>query len=213
MERGLSLEGRSLDQLLEKACEELSCLPEDLEISIEEVSQGGILSGKRIKAYFRIKPARVLSERANRAILFLKELFHNADLNIDLKTNLNQTRMEVDLILSGEDLKYLLVNGGEPISALEFLTNKIVAKALGVGPKVNLKPEGIDLEGERRFLRALQRAVSLIKEDKKPRTLRVRTKREERIVERVLREYPEISYTFEGEGKERKVKLEVKPQA
>jgi spoIIIJ-associated protein len=213
MERGLSLEGKSLDQLLEKACEELSCLPEDLEISIEEVSQGGILSGKRIKAYFRIKPARVLSERANRAILFLKELFHNADLNIELKTNLNQTRMEVDLILSGEDLKYLLVNGGEPISALEFLTNKIVAKSLGVGPKVNLKPEGIDLEGERRFLRALQRAISLIKEDKKPRTLRIRTKREERIVERVLREYPEISYTFEGEGKERKVKLEVKPQA
>jgi len=213
MEKGLSLEGKSLDQLLEKACEELSCLPEDLEISIEEFSQSGILSGKKIKAYFRIKPARVLSERANRAILFLKELFHNADLNIDLKTNLNQARMEIDLILSGEDLRYLLVNGGEPISALEFLTNKIVAKALGVGPKVNLKPEGIDLEGERRFLRALQRAISLIKEDKKPRTLRVRTRREERIVERVLREHPEISYTFEGEGKERKVKLEVKPQA
>lgn len=107
----------------------------------------------------------------------------------------------------------MLVNGGEPISALEFLTNKIVAKSLGVGPKVNLIPEGIDLEGERRFLRALHRAVSLIKEDKKPRTLRIRTKREERIVERVLREYPEISYTFEGEGKERKVKLEVKLQA
>jgi len=213
MEKGLSLEGKSLDQLLEKACEELSCLPEDLEISIEEVSQGGIISSKKIKAYFRIKPARVLSERANRAILFLKELFHNADLNIDLKTNLNQERMEVDLILSGEDLRYLLVNGGEPISALEFLTNKIVAKALGVGPKVNLKPEGIDLEGERRFLRALQRAISLIKEDKNPRTLRVRTKREERIFERALREHPEISYTFEGEGKERKVQLEVKPQA
>jgi spoIIIJ-associated protein len=213
MEKGLSLEGKSLDQLLEKACEELSCLPEDLEISIEEVSQGGIISSKKIKAYFRIKPARVLSERANRAILFLKELFHNADLNIDLKTNLNQARMEVDLILSGEDLRYLLVNGGEPISALEFLTNKIVAKALGVGPKVNLKPEGIDLEGERRFLLALQRAISLIKEDKKPRTLRIRTRREERIVERVLREHPEISYNFEGEGKERKVQLEVKPQA
>jgi spoIIIJ-associated protein len=76
MEKGLSLEGKSLDQLLEKACEELSCLPEDLEISIEEVSQGGIISSKKIKAYFRIKPARVLSERANRAILFLKELFH-----------------------------------------------------------------------------------------------------------------------------------------
>jgi spoIIIJ-associated protein len=213
MEKGLSLEGKSLDQLLEKACEELSCLPEDLEISIEEVSQGGIISSKKIKAYFRIKPARVLSERANRAILFLKELFHNADLNIDLKTNLNQARMEVDLILSGEDLRYLLVNGGEPISALEFLTNKIVAKALGVGPKVNLKPEGIDLEGEKRFLRALQRAISLIKEDKRPRTLRVKTRREERIVERVLREHPEISYTFEGESKERKLKLEVKPQA
>jgi spoIIIJ-associated protein len=213
MEKGLSLEGKSLDQLLEKACEELSCLPEDLEISIEEVSQGGIISSKKIKAYFRIKPARVLSERANRAILFLKELFHNADLNIDLKTNLNQARMEVDLILSGEDLRYLLVNGGEPISALEFLTNKIVAKALGVGPKINLKPEGIDLEGEKRFLRALQRAISLIKEDKRPRTLRVKTRREERIVERVLREHPEISYTFEGESKERKLKLEVKPQA
>ena len=212
MAKGLSLEGKSLDQLLEKACEELSCVPEDLEISIEEVSQGSILSGKRIKAHFRIKPERILSERANRAILFLKEIFHNGDLKIDLKTNLNLAKMEVDLILSGEDLRYLLVNGGEPLSALEFLTNKIVAKSFGVGPKLNLKPEGIDLEGERRFLRALQRAILMVKENKKPRTLRVKTKREERIAERVLKEHPELTYTFEGEGKERKIKLEIKNQ-
>ncbi len=210
MEKGLSLEGKSLDQLLERACSELSCLPEDLEISIQEFSQGGMITGKKIKAYFRIKPEKVLSERANRALVFLKELFHHANLKVEIKTILNQAKLEVDLVLSGEDLKYLLVNGGEPIVALEFLTNKVVAKSLGVGPKINLKPEGIDLEGERRFLKALQRAVELIKEDQKPRVLRVRTKREERLAEKFLKDFPEIMHTLEGEGKEKKIRLELK---
>lgn len=54
MEKILELEGRSLDQLVEKACEELGCIPEDLEIEILEYNKGELLgTGKKTRAKFK----------------------------------------------------------------------------------------------------------------------------------------------------------------
>ncbi len=144
MSKILELEGKSLDQLVEKACQELGCLPEDLEIEIKEFTLEGLLSGgRKVKAFFKIKADKVLSERANRALIFLKDLFYNADFNLESQVKLRKDPLEVEIILSGEDIRHLRQNQGDPLSALEFLVNKIVARALGVGPKIVLKSQGI----------------------------------------------------------------------
>ncbi|PMP68206.1 MAG: protein jag, partial [Thermodesulfobacterium geofontis] len=59
-------EGKSLDQLVEIACEELGCVPEDLEFEILEFSSSsGLLGipGKKVRIKARIKADKVLSER------------------------------------------------------------------------------------------------------------------------------------------------------
>jgi len=155
------LEGKSLDQLIEVACQELGCIPEDLELEILEFSSSSFLGipGKKIRIKAKIKTDKVLSERANRAFMFLKELLNYADLKIDVKVNILKDKMQVEILLSGEDIKYLIQNGAEPLTALEFLTNKVVARALGVGPKIVLKLEGIDIEKEKKLVNAVRRAV------------------------------------------------------
>lgn len=150
MSKALELEGKSLDQLVEKACQDLGCLPEDMEIEIKEFTSGGMLGASRkVKALFRIKPEKLLSERANRALAFLKEIFYNTDFQLETQTQLHKDSLEVEIQLSGEDVKYLLQNGGEVLTSLEFLVNKVVAKSLGVGPKITLKIRGVDLEKEK----------------------------------------------------------------
>jgi len=208
MGKTLELEGKSLDQMVEKACHDLGCLPEDLKIELLEFSSGGMLgTGRKIRARFMIKPDKVLNERANRALAFLKELFYHLDFEIETQTQLLSDKMEVDVIFSGPDTRYLLQNEGEPLLALEYLTNKIVAKALGVGPKINLKVKGVDLEREKRLIKALERALELIKEDKKERALRVGNKREERIVLNRIKEEPNITAEFQEDARGKKVVL------
>lgn len=204
------LEGKSLDQLVEIACQELGCIPEDLELEILEFSTSpGLLgiSGKKIKIKARIKPDKVLSERANHALMFLKEVLNYADLKIETKTNLLRDKMQVEILLSGEDVKYLIQNGAEPLLALEFLTNKVVARALGVGPKIVLKPEGIDIEREKKLVNVVKRAIEKIKSNKEPQVIKIGSQREQRIVLNLLRQEENIGYIIEGEGKQKRVIL------
>lgn len=211
MSKVLELEGKSLDQMVEQACQDFGCLPEDLKIEILEFTSGGVLSsGKKIKASFMIKSDRILRERATRALSFLKELFYHMDFQIETQTQFLGEEMDVDIIFSGPDTRYLLQNDGEPLSALEYLTNKIVAKALGVGPKINLKVKGVDLEREKRLLRAVERALELMKEDKKERTVRVGNKREERLVLNKVKNEPNISAEIQEDSRGKKVVLKWK---
>lgn len=208
MDKVLELEGKSLDQLVERACQELGCMPEDLEIEITEFTSGGVLgTGKKVKANFKIRVDKLLTERANRALTFLKELFYNIDFQIDTQTILKKDSMEIEIVFSGEDVKFLLQNGGEVLSSLEFLVNKIVAKAMGVGPKISLKVKGVDLEREKSLLRAAKRAIELIKGDQKERSLKIGNKREERLVLNLLKEEPNIEGVVVEEDKGKRILL------
>lgn len=204
------LEGKSLDQLIEVACQELGCVPEDLEFEILEFSSSSSLlgiPGKKIKIKARIKADKVLSERANHALMFLKEVLNYADFQIDIKANILKDKMQVEILLSGEDVKYLIQNGAEPLTALEFLTNKVVARALGVGPKIVLKPAGIDIEKEKKLVAAVKKAIDKIKKDKEPQIIKIGSQREQRIVINLVKEEEHIDYKVEGEGKQKKVIL------
>jgi spoIIIJ-associated protein len=204
------LEGKSLDQLVEVACQELGCVPEDLEFEILEFSSSSSLlgiPGKKIKIKARIKADKVLSERANRALMFLKEVLNYADFQIDIKANILRDKMQVEILLSGEDVRYLIQNGAEPLTALEFLTNKVVARALGVGPKIVLKPEGIDIEKEKKLVAAVKKAIEKIKKDKEPQIIKIGSQREQRIVINLIKQEENIDYKVEGEGKQKKVIL------
>ncbi len=205
------LEGKSLDQLIETACQELGCIPQDLEIEILEYNTSSSLlgiSGKRIKIKAKIKPDKVLSERANKALMFLKDLFNYAGFSIETKTNLLKEQMQVEILFSGADIKYLIENGAEPLSALEFLTNKVVAKALGVGPKIILKPHGINIEREKRLVNVVKRAVEKVKTTKESQVIKIGSQKEQKIVTNILKqEEKNISYVIEGEGSQKRIIL------
>ncbi len=204
------LEGKSLDQVVEMACQEFGCLPEDLELEILEFSSSGGLLGittKKVKAKVRVKPDKLLTERANKALSFLKELFYYAEFKIETKTNLLKDQLQIEILLSGEDVKFLIQNGAEPLSALEFLTNKVVAKALGVGPKIILKPEGINIEKEKKLVNAVKRAIEKVKSTKEPQIIKIGNQREQRLVINLLKDEEKIGYVIEGEGRSKKVIL------
>ena len=198
-------EGKNVDQALEEACRVLGCLPEDLEIEILEHGTSGLfgIGARKAKIKVRMKPEKILSERANRAVMFLKELFLSGGLKIDLEARLEGEGVKIDL--KGEDASLFTANGGSALEALEFLVNKVVARRLGVGPKIVVDVNGFRENRERRLLRMAREAAEKARKTRQPVSLPPMNARDRRFVHLVLKDRRDVHTRSVGEGERRQV--------
>ncbi|HFC97131.1 MAG TPA: hypothetical protein ENJ40_01565 [Thermosulfurimonas dismutans] len=198
-------EAKSVDQAIEEACRVMGCLPEDLEVEILEHGSAGLfgLGAKKAKIKVRLKPEKILSERANRAIMFLKELFLSGELRIEPQVELAADHVVVNL--AGEDSSIFTRNGGAAIEALEFLVNKVVARRLGVGPKIVVDVEGFRERREEELRRMALEAAEKAKRTGKPVALPPMSARERRLIHMTLRGRKDIQTRSAGQGERRHV--------
>lgn len=198
-------EAKSVDQAIEEACRVLGCLPEDLEIEILEHGSSGLfgIGAKTAKIKVRIKPEKILSERANRAVMFLKELFLSGELKIEPQAQLEKDYVKINL--EGKDAALFTANGGTALEALEFLTNKIVARRLGVGAKIVVDVNGFRENRERRLIKMAREAADKAKRTRKPVSLPPMNAKERRIVHLALKDRRDVHTRSAGEGERRHV--------
>lgn len=198
-------EAKSVDQAIEEACRVLGCLPEDLEIEILEHGSSGLfgIGAKKAKIKVRIKPEKILSERANRAVMFLKELFLSGELKIEPQAQLEKDYVKINL--EGKDAALFTANGGTALEALEFLTNKIVARRLGVGAKIVVDVNGFRENRERRLIKMAREAADKAKRTRKPVSLPPMNAKERRIVHLALKDRRDVHTRSAGEGERRHV--------
>ncbi|HIE32510.1 MAG TPA: hypothetical protein EYP81_00465 [Thermodesulfobacteriaceae bacterium] len=198
-------EAKSVDQAIEEACRVLGCLPEDLEIEILEHGSSGLfgIGAKKAKIKVRMKPEKILSERANRAVMFLKELFLSGELKIEPQAQLEKDYVKINL--EGKDAALFTANGGTALEALEFLTNKIVARRLGVGAKIVVDVNGFRENRERRLIKMAREAADKAKRTRKPVSLPPMNAKERRIVHLALKDRRDVHTRSAGEGERRHV--------
>ncbi len=198
-------EAKSVDQAIEEACRVMGCLPEDLEIEILEHGSSGIfgIGAKKAKIKVRIKPEKLLSERANRAVMFLKEFFLSGELKVEPEVELQKDHVRINL--KGEDAQLFTANGGAAIEALEFLVNKIVARRLGVGAKIVLDVDGFREERQKKLVRMARDAAEKARKTRRPVSLPPMNARERRIVHMALRGRRDVHTKSVGEGERRHV--------
>ncbi len=198
-------EAKNVDQAIEEACRVMGCLPEDLEIEILEHGSSGLfgLGAKKARIKARIKPEKLLSERANRAVMFLKEFFLSGELKIDPQATLEKDHIKINL--TGEDAALFTANGGAALEAMEFLVNKIVARRLGVGAKIVVDVDGFRENRERRLTRMAQEAAEKAKRTKKPVALPPMNAKERRLIHLALRGRRDVHTRSAGEGDRRHV--------
>jgi len=198
-------EAKTVDQAIEEACRVMGCLPEDLEIEILEHGSSGLfgLGARKAKIRARLKPEKILSERANRAVMFLKELFLSGELKIEPQAELAEDYVAINL--TGEDREVFTQNGGAALEALEFLVNKVVARRLGVGPKIVVDVNGFRKEREKEIREMALRAAEKAKRTGKPVSLPPMSARERRLVHMALRGRKDVETRSAGQGERRHV--------
>ncbi|WP_456431637.1 RNA-binding cell elongation regulator Jag/EloR [Thermosulfuriphilus sp.] len=198
-------EGKTVDQAIEAACEHFGVPSEDLEVEIITYGSTGLfgLGGKKARIKARIKPERLLAERAQRAEEILKGILEKMDLEADLLPEINEDGIKLEI--KSPDAGLIIGQGGSTLEALEYLVNKLTARQLGQGAKIVL-----DVEGYRgRHVEALEelarKTAHQVRRTGKSVTLKPMSARERRIIHLALKEEPRIKTKSIGSGERRRV--------
>ncbi len=198
-------EGKTVEQAIEEASKYFQVAPDDLEVEIITHGSTGLfgIGAKKAKIRARLKASRLLDKRAEEARRVLGEILEATGLvlDIDLKVQDEIIRAEI----SGEDREFLLLRHGTPLNALEYLVNKIVARRLGVGPKIVLDIEGFRERQERKLKDLARRAAERVKKTRRPVELKPMPAHERRLVHLTLRHVSGVQTRSRGRGEARRV--------
>ncbi len=198
-------EGKNIDQAIEEACKYFQVSPEELEIEIITHGSTGLfgIGAKKARIKARLKDEVLLAKRAQEAEKVLGEILSAAGLEVSFSLETKDQKVSIEL--AGQDTEYLTDKGGVPLNALQYLVNKIVARRLGVGPKIELDVEGFRARQEERLREMAKRLAEKAKKTGRPVELRPMPSHERRLIHLTLKDYPGVETKSKGQGEARRV--------
>jgi spoIIIJ-associated protein len=221
---GVEASGRTVDEAIEKALEQLGLDETEVEIEIISMGRSGILGigGDRARVLVRPKSsvappaaraAPPTGEDTETAVETLKHLLELMKIDATLSVRAPETPgdgvglVRAVLDVSGEDLGILIGRRGETLSSLQFLVNLMVSRKMKTRTAF-----GIDIEGYRRRREESLKGLALrmadrVKSTGQSITLEPMPPNERRIVHLALAKDPNVITVSIGEGESRKVAI------
>ena len=201
MEKVVEKTGKTVDEAVGLALNELGVARESVEIEVLEEPSKGIFG------LIGVRPARVkvIYKEGNtqKAVGLLKNIFECMNLGVNIQTR--EKEQELCLDLEGKDLGILIGRRGETLDALQYLVNLSVNKNRDQKKKII-----IDIEGYRNRREETLQKLALKLADKAQQrgrnvVLEPMNSQERRIIHTALQGREDI-YTFsEGEEPYRKI--------
>jgi spoIIIJ-associated protein len=150
------------------------------------------------------------------AVEVLTDVAHQLGFDVEVTAREPQTPMDglghavavLDITPVGEeDLGLLIGRHGAHVSALQYVVNVIVSRALDGNNPVTVDVDGYRRRRETALEEMAQRAASEVRERGEPVTLGVMPAAERRIIHLQLQEDPDLKTESFGEGSSRRVRI------
>ncbi|HZK18032.1 MAG TPA: RNA-binding cell elongation regulator Jag/EloR [Clostridia bacterium] len=193
--------GRSVDEAIELALQELGVLKDQTEVEVIEEPQKGLFG------FLGSKPAKVkVTVRYNpeeQVKLLLGSILKTMELPTDLSITRKNDFVKVDI--SGKDIGILIGRRGETLNALQYLVNLSVNKNRKDRVRVLLDVESYRKRREETLKRLALRLANKAKQKGKNVVLEPMNSSERRIIHTALQSRHDINTYSEGEEPFRKI--------
>ena len=200
--------GKTKEEAIQKAVNQLGTPVEDLEIEVlEEGSKGlfGFLGSKD----FKIKATVIVKDTVETRILsFLNGLFEVMNIEADIKIDMNSDSAKVSVI--GDSAGQLIGRRGESLDALQMILSLAVNKTPGEYVRIMLDIEDYRSKREESLVRYANKMARTAAKQRKNIKLEPMTPYERRIVHSALQSDNYVTTYSEGEDPYRKVVIAVK---
>lgn len=220
--KSVETEGKTIEEAVSKACEELSASPEDLDVEVLANGSSGFLGlvgarNARIRATLKEKteaPATTLpeaspsilpsgnpaAETAQKTLVDLLRL-----LEVEASVELKEDSERILLNIRGDGSGLLIGRKGQTLDALEYLVNKIVHKGAEDKKRIVVDTENYRTRREESLANLAHRLADKAKRLGRPVTISPMSAHDRRIIHLALQEDKTLHTWSTGTGLYRKV--------
>jgi len=223
MQEGRSVEvsGRTVDEAIERALEELSADRDQVETEVLTEGSRGILGLGAEDARVRVtlaEPRWYPEEEKEEfqaesgavseiAVEVLRDLLQHMGVKatVTVRDDASGPAVPVVLDVEGDDLGILIGRQGETLRDLQYITRLIVSRKLQHWANVLVDVGGYKRRRERVLAELAQRMAERVVAEGRPVSLEPMPAHERRIVHMALRDHELVTTESTGEGRRRKV--------
>jgi len=216
----IEIEAKSVEEAMERICEELGKKREELEFEvIEEKARGifGLMGNKRVKVRGSLKETQPEQEerpaaapaRGEDALSYAKTVLERILAEITVPSQV-QGRVDGETIyldIKGDGTGLLIGRHGQTLDAIQYIVGRIVGKQLGEKKVIVIDTERYR-ERRRENLERLSRQMGeKAKGTGRPVSLQLMSASDRRIVHLALKHDRDLETRSEGEGSMKSIKI------
>lgn len=199
--------GKSVDEAIKAALDELSCEIDDVIIEVIEEANKGILGivGKKpaiVKVTLREKP----EEEVRKTLVDLLNKM-KIDYKID-RVEWDKEKVRINIV--GKDMGLVIGRKGETLNALQYMTSLIVNKNREEKIRIVLDVEDYRRKKEKSLEKLAIKLSDKVKTTQKNVVMRPMSPQERRIIHTVLQGDPQVTTYSTGDEPNRKVVITMK---
>lgn len=206
MNKVIEKTGKTVDDAVNIAIEELQCGKDDVVIEIIDEGAKGILGliGTRV-ARVRVTKKDTSGEKA---VKYLQMIFDR--MSVDVEINMEEDDNSVDVKIQGRDSGIIIGRRGETLDALQYLTGLAVNSEDGPYKKVVLDIENYRKKREETLIKLSNKLAERVLRTKRSITLEPMSPYERRIIHSTLQNYKMVRTYSLGDEPNRKVVITLK---
>ncbi|WP_024832691.1 RNA-binding cell elongation regulator Jag/EloR [Ruminiclostridium josui] len=210
MAYSIEKKGKTVQEAISAALEELQLTQDDVDIEvIEEGNKGifGIIGSKVAKIRVTVKEKEE-KNRCDIASDFLYTILNNMGVEADINVTEDEESIVVDI--NGDNIGIIIGRRGETMDSLQYLTSLVVNKEYEDYKRVILNVENYRQKREETLIKLANRLADKVVKYKKPITLEPMNPYERRIIHSSLQGHKYVETYSTGEEPKRKVVITLK---
>lgn len=198
--------GKTVQEAIDLALEELQCDRENVDIEvIEEGTKGifGLIGNKVARVKVTVKESN--SEKAKEFLMSILD-----KMNVDAEIIAEETEDSILLVVKGDDIGIVIGRRGETLDSLQYLTSLVVNKSKEEYKRVVIDIENYRQKREETLVKLANRLADRVIKYKKKITLEPMNPYERRVIHSSLQNHRYVETYSVGEEPNRKVVITLK---
>ena len=202
MQKSIEVQGRTEDEAIEAALEQLNMSRDDVSVEIVEQARSGFLGLKNSPAVVKVI-YESQEERAEQVNSFLTGLFERMDIEVNL--DIKEGEDSINVILTGKEPGALIGRRGETLDAIQHLTNYVINRSVSGRVRINLDAENYRQRRNEALENLASRTAGKVIKYRRNLTLDPMNAYERHVIHTALQEHEQVSTFSVGTEPNRRV--------
>lgn len=205
MSKVIETAGKTVDDAIEAALEQLGAEMDDVEVTVLEEGSKGLfgIGSRQARVQVRLKP-----DPAEEGVCFLESVFEKMNVDVDIEKYEDED--SVLFKISGKNSGIIIGRRGETLDALQYLTSLVVNKSSKKYMRVTIDIENYREKREETLARLARRLADKVVKYRRNISLEPMNPYERRIIHSTLQNNEYVETYSVGEDPNRKVVITLK---